>query len=99
MIGSISVLIVTVLGAGGPPPGGVYREPNAPVTVQEVAPHTHQLLLRRTGRHGRVTLRLPRGSVYVVSALLEGSPPVRCPARRVKLSSGTQRVNLFCSIR
>jgi hypothetical protein len=99
----VGLLIVTVIGSGGPlqRPGTPYHPlllRNATVLVQP-STRSHPLFIRKTNRQGRVEFHFGPGR-YEVSAVLESSrPPVRCQERTVTMSGATQKVRLVCQIK
>lgn len=99
----IALLVVTVVGSGGPlqRPGTGYHPDllrNATVLVQPFTPSPPQFS-RKTDKHGRAVFHFPPGR-YQVSAMLGGSgSPVRCTSRTVTMTGATHKVRLVCQIR
>ncbi len=98
----IGLLIVTVIGVGGPRVAQPHALPNATVSVEPAlwTARSHPAPLRfRVNRQGRIVLHPHPGRYRVSAALLDSSPPVWCSSRTVIMTGKTQRVRLTCSIR
>jgi hypothetical protein len=91
----LAVLVVTVVGVGGPHGVAPSRLANATVTVSQGGK------VIASARSGRLRLRVHPG-VYRVSARLV-PPGVRrvqqCESRSVRVTRGTRSVTLGCSIK
>ena len=96
----LPLLIVTVLGSGGPP-GLTHREgppflPNSTITVRR-----HGEVVASSD-NGRIRLRL-RPGVYTLGALLHDEPGVplpNCETKTIRLwrARRARHVDLYCSI-
>jgi hypothetical protein len=96
----LSLLVVTVLGVGGPRAAASHGLPGATVRVTENDARG-PLRIARTDASGKVGLKLKSG-VYRVQALLtspKAVPAVPRTTKVVRISRDGQGVSLLCSIR
>lgn len=88
----LKLLIVTVLGVGGP---HGFPPPPIPHALVQVARHWHPVAHGYTGPKGRYHVRLRRGH-YRVRASLEGRP---CEARAYTQTRHVGHLTLYCPIK
>lgn len=98
----IALLIVTVIGSGGPlAHRGAKYHPlplrNATVFVVLPAPNP-PLFSRKTNKQGSVAFHFAPGRYQVSAELADSSPPLRCQKRTVTMTGATQKVKLVCQI-
>jgi hypothetical protein len=92
----LAVLIVTVLGGGGPPGFPPKR------LVDGTSKVSRNGVVVASTNTGRLSVHLRAGTYLVSAALLppDVTPEEKCEERSVRLKRGhTTRINLYCSIR
>jgi hypothetical protein len=90
----LAILVVTVMGAGGPHKVQSFRLTDGVIHV------AHSGVTVASSKSGRLKVRLQPGR-YLVSAALQPPNPSRpCEVKSVRLKPGqTTRLSLHCSIR
>ncbi len=97
----LPLLVVTVISAGGPHSRRPQPLAGTVVRITDKRGARHRVKTVRTGKDGRVSLRLTPG-VYDIGAVLtepKTTPSMQCETKVVRIAGRARRVSLSCSIR